>query len=76
MVLKVFEPFKFYRIFCIGGRPLWIRPFISAAWMNPVRNMRDMEMYLQENCSDLDTTAVKIFIGKGQDETGTAGHFS
>ena len=29
-----------------------------------------MEVYLQENCADLDYTAVKIGFGKGQNETG------
>ena len=35
-----------------------------------MRDMRDMETYLQENCSDLDTTVVKFSFGKGQNETG------
>ena len=43
-------------------------------WKNVVQNIRDMEAYLRENCSDLDTTAVKIYFGKGQQETGTCTH--
>ena len=42
----------------------------SLGWKNVVQNMRAMEVYLEENCADLDFTAVKLLFGKGQNETG------
>ena len=44
-------------------KPVWFQ--------NVVECMKAMEVVLDESCSDLDYTAVKICIGRGQDESGT-----
>lgn len=50
--------------------PLWAKPLVALTFKNLIQNMRDMEAYLQENCTDIDYTAVKMPTGTAQEESG------
>lgn len=51
--------------------PFWMRRAMKPVWLqNVVECMKYMEVVLDENCSDLDYTAVKVGIGRGDDESG------
>ena len=54
-----------------GYMPLYLRAGVTFGWKNVVQNQRAMEVFLQENSTDLDYTVVKILFGKGQNETGS-----
>ena len=71
-ILFYFSVFFFVVVFffCPGDMPFFVKAGVSLGWKNLVQNMRAMEVYLEENCADLDFTAVKLLFGKGQNETG------
>ena len=51
-----------------------MRRVMKPVWLhNVVECMKSMEVVLDEKCSDLDYTAVKVGIGRGDDESGING---
>lgn len=51
--------------------PFWMRRAMKPVWLQDVLEcMKTMEVELGEKCSDLDYTAVRVGIGRGEDESG------
>ena len=46
-------------------KPVWLQDVLEC--------MKTMEVVLGEKCSDLDYTAVRVGIGRGDDESGIIG---